>query len=64
LFVDLAGSLEGDTDHRPPLILLHGLTFDRMMWRPAQAELRLVPGASPDAWRPPHGGPVRTIVRR
>ena len=42
LFADLASSLEGVTDHRPPLILLHGLTFDRTMWRPALAELRTI----------------------
>jgi pimeloyl-ACP methyl ester carboxylesterase len=39
-FAGLAGSLEGKPDHRPPLILLHGLTFDRTMWQPAVAELR------------------------
>ncbi len=42
LFGGLAGSLEGDPDRRPPLILLHGLTFDRTMWRPALAELRMI----------------------
>jgi pimeloyl-ACP methyl ester carboxylesterase len=30
----------GESDARPPLILLHGLTFDRTMWRPALAQLR------------------------
>jgi len=40
LFAGLACSLEGDTDHRPPLVLLHGLTFDSTMWHPAVAELR------------------------
>ncbi len=25
----------GTSDERPPLVLLHGLTFDRTMWRPA-----------------------------
>ena len=45
LFAGLAASLEGDSDRRAPLILLHGLTFDRTMWRPAMAELRkLDPG--------------------
>jgi pimeloyl-ACP methyl ester carboxylesterase len=35
----------GTTDERPPLVLLHGLTFDRSMWRPALAELeRVDPG--------------------
>ena len=45
LFAELAGTLEGHLDHRPPLIMLHGLTFDRTMWRPAVAQLRsLDPG--------------------
>src|SRR5690348_9950737 len=35
----------GETDVRPPLVLLHGLTFDRTMWRPALMELgRVDPG--------------------
>lgn len=38
----LAADSYGDTDHRPPLVLLHGLTFDRTMWRPALAELRRI----------------------
>jgi pimeloyl-ACP methyl ester carboxylesterase len=37
----LAGELEGHADQRPPLVLLHGLTFDRSMWRPALANLRM-----------------------
>ena len=41
----LSGDLEGTADDRPPLVLLHGLTFDRRMWRPALAALRqLDPG--------------------
>jgi pimeloyl-ACP methyl ester carboxylesterase len=42
----LAGDLAGDaSDRRPPLVLLHGLTFDRTMWRPALAHLaELDPG--------------------
>ncbi|MHB8293594.1 MAG: alpha/beta fold hydrolase [Acidimicrobiales bacterium] len=32
----------GTTDGRPPLVLLHGLTFDRTMWRPALDELDYV----------------------
>lgn len=31
----------GQSDSRPPLVLLHGLTFDRSMWRPALAALEL-----------------------
>jgi pimeloyl-ACP methyl ester carboxylesterase len=39
-FAGLSGVLEGEADRRPPLVLLHGLTFDRAMWLPALAELR------------------------
>jgi pimeloyl-ACP methyl ester carboxylesterase len=39
-FAGLAGVLDGRPDGRPPLILLHGLTFDRAMWQPALAGLR------------------------
>ena len=42
VFARLAGDLNGDPDHRAPLILLHGLTFDRAMWRPALAELATI----------------------
>lgn len=38
----LAADDYGDSDHRPPLVLLHGLTFDRSLWRPALAELRRI----------------------
>jgi pimeloyl-ACP methyl ester carboxylesterase len=35
----------GDSDHRAPLVLLHGLTFNRAIWRPIVAELqRIDPG--------------------
>jgi pimeloyl-ACP methyl ester carboxylesterase len=36
----LAGDIEGDPDKRPPLVLLHGLTFDRTIWQPALKALR------------------------
>ena len=42
LLADLAGSAEGEPGHGAPLILLHGLTFDRTMWQPALAELRKI----------------------
>jgi pimeloyl-ACP methyl ester carboxylesterase len=58
LFAGLAASLEGEPDGRPPLILLHGLTFDRTMWQPALAELRTAdPGRQVFAVDlPGHGG--------
>jgi pimeloyl-ACP methyl ester carboxylesterase len=35
----------GHADDRTPLVLLHGLTFDRSLWRPALTELhRIDPG--------------------
>lgn len=41
----LAADDSGDSDARPPLVLIHGLTFDRSLWRPALAELqRIDPG--------------------
>jgi pimeloyl-ACP methyl ester carboxylesterase len=48
----------GTPDARPPLVLLHGLTFDRSMWQPALAELtRIDPGRRTLAIDlPGHGG--------
>ena len=45
-FAELAGDLtEGELDTRPPIVLLHGLTFDRTMWGPALSQLeRIDPG--------------------
>jgi pimeloyl-ACP methyl ester carboxylesterase len=41
----LAGADTGSPDRRPPLVLLHGLTFDRSLWNPILAELdRVDPG--------------------
>jgi pimeloyl-ACP methyl ester carboxylesterase len=34
----MAADLYGSADERPPLVLLHGLTFDRRIWRPVLAE--------------------------
>ena len=39
LFGNLAGDLTGEPGRRPPLVLLHGLTFDRTSWHPVLAEL-------------------------
>jgi pimeloyl-ACP methyl ester carboxylesterase len=38
----LAADDVGITDDRAPFVLLHGLTFDRTMWRPALAELEAI----------------------
>lgn len=35
----LAADDQGRSDHRPPLLLLHGMTFNRTIWRPVLAEL-------------------------
>ncbi len=41
----LAGDDSGSPDRRAPLVLLHGLTFDRRLWKPVLAELdRVDPG--------------------
>jgi pimeloyl-ACP methyl ester carboxylesterase len=41
-FAGLAADEDGHPDERPPLVLLHGLTFDRRTWRPVVAALRRV----------------------
>jgi pimeloyl-ACP methyl ester carboxylesterase len=38
-YAGLAADSAGSDDDRAPLLLLHGLTFDRRMWRPALDEL-------------------------
>jgi pimeloyl-ACP methyl ester carboxylesterase len=38
-YAGLATDDVGRSDARPPLVLLHGLTFDRQMWRPSLTEL-------------------------
>lgn len=41
-FAGLSANLSGQSDSRPPLVLLHGLTFDRTMWRAALIELERI----------------------
>jgi len=44
-FAGLAADSSGTDDDRRPLVLLHGLTFDRSGWRPALTQLRrITPG--------------------
>jgi pimeloyl-ACP methyl ester carboxylesterase len=42
MFGKLAGTLTGKADERAPLVLLHGLTFDRRQWGPLIRELDAV----------------------
>jgi pimeloyl-ACP methyl ester carboxylesterase len=37
-FTGLAADVQGDRDDVAPLVMLHGLTFDRSMWRPVVAQ--------------------------
>jgi pimeloyl-ACP methyl ester carboxylesterase len=41
-YAGLAADDVGRSDDRAPLVLLHGLTFDRQMWRPALGELETI----------------------
>lgn len=41
-YAGLAADDSGRSDDRPPLVLLHGLTFDRTMWRPALSALQAI----------------------
>jgi pimeloyl-ACP methyl ester carboxylesterase len=56
-YAGLAADDLGRSDERPPLVLLHGLTFDRTMWRSALAELAAIdPGRRAIAFDlPAHG---------
>lgn len=67
-FEGLVADEYGDrSDQRPPLVLLHGLTFDRFMWGPTVAVLQEfqpgrhvlafdLPGHGESPWLPTHGG--------
>src|SRR3954463_7988941 len=39
LGLDLAGDDYGTADERPPVVLLHGLSYDRSQWQPLLTEL-------------------------
>src|SRR5262245_9105433 len=56
-YAGLAADSSGRDDERAPLVLLHGLTFDRTMWSPALTELaRVDPGRRTVAFDlPGHG---------
>jgi pimeloyl-ACP methyl ester carboxylesterase len=70
----LVGETTGDDQGRPPIVLLHGLTFDRRTWRPVveafrarDRERRLVlldlPGHGESPPHPPHDLPhVASVV--
>jgi pimeloyl-ACP methyl ester carboxylesterase len=53
----LVGDDQGEPDSRPPIVLLHGLSFDRRMWGPATTALRQIdPGRRTIAFDlPGHG---------
>jgi pimeloyl-ACP methyl ester carboxylesterase len=72
-FAGLAAEDRGGSDDRPPLVLLHGLTFDRSMWLPALAELDEIdpgrrvlaldlPGHGKSSDEPPYD--LQTLVER
>jgi pimeloyl-ACP methyl ester carboxylesterase len=42
ILAGLAADDSGKSDARPPLVLLHGLTFDRSLWRPSLNELQQI----------------------
>src|SRR5262249_44787020 len=56
-FAGLAADTRGVNDERAPLVFLHGLTFDRSVWRPALRELDVLdPGRRSVAFDlPGHG---------
>jgi pimeloyl-ACP methyl ester carboxylesterase len=75
-FGDLAASSYGTVDDRPPLVLLHGLSYDRRQWEPALRELEIIdpgrrvlaldlPGHGNSARRDSYGtGEVAAVIHR
>jgi pimeloyl-ACP methyl ester carboxylesterase len=41
-FAGMAADVQGEEDDACPLVLVHGLSFDRTMWRPAVEELMVI----------------------
>lgn len=69
VYAGLATDDLGHTDDRPPLVMLHGLTFDRRMWRPTLTELATIdPGRRilsldlPGHGESPDSGPYTTMA--
>ncbi|PZG13896.1 alpha/beta fold hydrolase [Nonomuraea aridisoli] len=62
----LAADDHGTADDRPPLVLLHGLTYDRRHWEPVLRELAVIdPGRRAVAFDlPGHGGSPRRASYR
>lgn len=61
ILAGLAADDVGESDARRPIVLLHGLTFDRTMWQPALAELdRIDPGRRSLAFDLPGHGASRS----
>ena len=70
LFGNLAGDSYGTHDDRPPLLLLHGLTYDRRQWGPLLAEPALLgqrlgpPDPGPRSAGARAVAPARLVPRR
>ena len=50
-YAGLAADELGRPDERAALVFLHGLTFDRTMWRPTLIELETLDPGTPSIYR-------------